>query len=48
MMFGDPIALEADAFGGGLDTNLFFRRDPGNVAALPNDYGMAMRYSVGF
>ncbi len=36
------------AFGGGLDTNLFFRRDPGNVAALPNDYGMAMRYSVGF
>ncbi len=36
------------AFGGGLDTNLFFRRDPGNFAALPNDYGMAMRYSLGF
>jgi len=36
------------ALGGGLDTNLFFRRDPGNVAALPNDYGMAMRYSLGF
>ncbi|RZT56636.1 subtilase family protein [Sphingomonas sp. BK036] len=36
------------AFGGGLDTNLFWRRDPGNVAALPNDYGMAMRYSLGF
>ncbi|MGC5795608.1 S8 family peptidase [Sphingomonas sp. NFX23] len=36
------------ALGGGLDTNLFFRRDPGNFAALPNDYGMAMRYSLGF
>jgi hypothetical protein len=36
------------AFGGGLDTNLFWRRDPGNFAALPNDYGMAMRYSLGF
>ena len=36
------------AFGGGLDTNLFYRRDPGNFAALPNDYGMAMRYSLGF
>ncbi len=35
-------------FGGGLDTNLFWRRDPGNFAALPNDYGMAMRYSLGF
>ncbi len=36
------------AFGGGLDTNLFYRRDPGNFAALSNDYGMAMRYSLGF
>ena len=42
MRYGVP------AFGGGLDTNLFFRRDPGNFAALPNDYGMAMRYSLGF
>ena len=36
------------AFGGGLDTNLFFRRDPGNIAALPDDHGMAVRYSLGF
>ncbi|WP_380783769.1 S8 family peptidase [Sphingomonas sp. R86520] len=42
MRYGVP------AFGGGLDTNLFWRRDPGNFAALPNDYGMAMRYSLGF
>ncbi len=42
MRYGVP------ALGGGLDTNLFFRRDPGNFAALPNDYGMAMRYSLGF
>lgn len=35
-------------FGGGLETNLFWRRDPGNFASLPNDYGMAMRYSLGF
>ncbi|KQN27932.1 peptidase S8 [Sphingomonas sp. Leaf38] len=36
------------AFGGGLDTNLFWRRDPGNIAALPDDHGMAVRYSLGF
>ncbi|TPG15749.1 peptidase S8 [Sphingomonas oligophenolica] len=34
--------------GGELQTNLFWRRDPGNVAALPDDYGMAIRYGIGF
>lgn len=34
--------------GGDLQTNLFWRRDPGNVAALPDDYGMAIRYGIGF
>ena len=34
--------------GGGVDTNLFWRRDPGNIAALAPDYGVALRYSRGF
>ncbi len=33
---------------GWLDTNLFWRRDPGNITSLPNDYGAAVRYSVAF
>ena len=28
--------------------NLYWRRDPGNVAALPDDYGAAVRWSFGF
>ena len=34
--------------GGDVQTNLFWRRDPGNIAGLPDDYGMALRYSLGF
>ncbi len=34
--------------GGDLQTNLFWRRNPGNIAALPDDYGMAIRYDIGF
>lgn len=34
--------------GGAVQTNLFWRRDPGNIAALPDDYGVALRYSLGF
>jgi subtilisin family serine protease len=34
--------------GGDLQTNLFWRRDPGNVAAQPDDYGLALRYGIGF
>lgn len=34
--------------GGVVQTNLFLRRDPGNVAAQSDDYGLALRYSLGF
>ena len=33
---------------GDLQTNLFWRRDPGNIAALPADMGGAIRYAIGF
>lgn len=33
---------------GDLQTNLFWRRDPGNIAALPADVGGALRYAIGF
>ncbi|WP_267419168.1 S8 family peptidase, partial [Sphingomonas sp. GC_Shp_1] len=33
---------------GSLQTNLFWRHDPGNFATIPADVGMAMRYSMGF
>ena len=33
---------------GDLQTNLFWRRDPGNIAALPADVGGAIRYAIGF
>lgn len=33
---------------GSLQTNLFLRRDPGNIAALSDDYGLALRYAIGF
>ena len=34
--------------GGDLQTNMFWRRNPGNFATLPADYGLAMRYAIGF
>jgi len=34
--------------GGGLQSNLFWRRDPGNFAVLAPDYGVAFRYALGF
>ncbi|MDB5694693.1 MAG: peptidase [Sphingomonas bacterium] len=34
--------------GGAMHTNLYWRRDPGNVAALADDYGAALRWSFGF
>jgi len=40
--YGFPLA------GGTLQTNLFWRRDPGNFASLPNDRGVALRYGVAF
>ena len=40
--YGFPLWL------GQVETNLFWRRDPGNYAALPDDRGAAVRYSVAF
>ena len=34
--------------GGDLQTNLFWRRNPGNIASIAADYGIAVRYGVGF
>jgi hypothetical protein len=34
--------------GGRMDANLFWRRDPGNFAAAPDDLGAALRWRVGF
>ncbi|MBW4330009.1 S8 family serine peptidase [Stakelama sp. CBK3Z-3] len=34
--------------GGTVSSNFFYRRDPGNIATLPDDYGMALRFSVDF
>ncbi|HEU4959461.1 MAG TPA: S8 family peptidase [Sphingomonas sp.] len=33
---------------GMMQTNLFWRRDPGNFASLPDDRGVALRYGVAF
>jgi len=33
---------------GWLGANLYLRRDSGNIAAMPDDLGMALRWSVGF
>lgn len=35
-------------WGGWLSANLFYRRDPGHIDALRDDYGAAMRYTLGF
>ena len=32
---------------GSVSTNLFWRRDPGNIAAAPDDAGVAVRYTLG-
>jgi hypothetical protein len=34
--------------GGSLGTNFYWRKDPGNIAAAPNDIGGAVRVSFGF
>lgn len=38
----------APLFGGSLATNVFWRRDPGNYAALPPDIGAALRFTLGY
>ena len=49
---GREIDLEASyarmLLGGRIDANLFWRRDPGNFAAAPDDKGAALRWRVGF
>jgi Subtilase family len=41
-------AAYSRAFGGGsLSSNLFYRRDPGNVASAPDDVGAAIRMTFG-
>ena len=35
-------------FGGTLQSNLFWRRNPGNFATLPDDRGMALRFGTAF
>jgi hypothetical protein len=49
---GRELDLEAAwgrRFGGGwLDANLYFRRDPGNIAAMPDDVGAVARFSLAF
>lgn len=49
---GREIDVEASyarmLLGGRMDANLFWRRDPGNFAAAPNDLGGALRWRTGF
>ncbi|MBA2919095.1 S8 family serine peptidase [Sphingomonas sp. MAH-20] len=49
---GREIDVEASyarmLLGGRMDANLFWRRDPGNFAAAPDDMGAAFRWRVGF
>jgi hypothetical protein len=49
---GREIDMEASyarmLLGGRMDANLYWRRDPGNFAAAPNDLGAAMRWRVDF
>lgn len=34
--------------GGWVDGHLYWRRDAGNIAAMPDDFGSALRWTVGF
>lgn len=49
---GREIDLEASygwtLFGGRFETNLYWRRDPGHIAAFPDDMGGALRWRIGF
>ena len=41
-------AYDAPLLGGFVGANLFWRRDPGNIAVAPNDAGAALRFTVGW
>lgn len=49
---GRELVVEASyalsLFGGDLIANIWWRRDPGHIAALPDDKGAALRFAMGF
>jgi hypothetical protein len=49
---GRELAMEASYsrmfFGGRIDTNLFWRQDPGHFATAPDDLGAALRWRTDF
>jgi hypothetical protein len=46
-MLGE-LAWNGRVFGGNASASLFYRRDPGNYAAAPDDAGALVRWSKGF
>ena len=49
---GRELVVEASyalsLFGGDLIANTWWRRDPGHIAAMPDDRGAALRFTRGF
>lgn len=49
---GREIDVEASygwmLLGGRMETNLYWRRDPGHIASFPDDLGAALRWRIGF
>jgi hypothetical protein len=44
LSYGTALLGDRAWFGG----NLFYRRQPGHIAAAPDDVGAAIRFSLGF
>jgi Subtilase family len=42
------LAYGLPLLGGAFDANLYWRKDPGNIAAAPDDVGAALRFTYGF
>jgi hypothetical protein len=42
------IAWRGDLWGGDAAASVFYRKDPGHVASLPDDKGVAVKWSTGF
>ncbi len=42
------LAWSVRAFNGAVSTSLFWRRDPGHFASVPDDGGAAVRWSAAF
>lgn len=49
---GRELVVEASyalpLFGGDVVANSWWRRDPGHIAAMPDDKGAALRFTMGF